>query len=58
VKESTMLAEIYLLQLELAAHASEKPAPKQDYNFVPFALEAVTPETFRSVQKSNERHLA
>lgn len=37
-----MLAEIYLLQLELAAQAAEdeKSAVKHDYDFVPFQLDA------------------
>lgn len=53
-----MLAEIYLLQLELAAQASEKSAPKQDYDFVPFSLEAFPPEKAPRKSKQNERPAA
>ena len=35
-----MLAQIYLLQLELAAQASQKPQPKPEPAFVPFSIES------------------
>jgi hypothetical protein len=52
-----MLAEIYLLQLELAAQAAEKRTPKEDYDFVPFSLDAFASETARP-KKHNERSAA
>jgi hypothetical protein len=36
-----MLAEIYLLQLELAANARESRQPVTEPQFVPFSLEAL-----------------
>ena len=50
-----MLAEIYLLQLELAADAREKFGTKHDYNFVPFSLEAFASEKPRFEPRKNER---
>jgi hypothetical protein len=56
--KNTMLAEIYLLQLENAAQAAEKRALKQDYDFVPFSLDAFASEKARPMKKHNERSAA
>jgi hypothetical protein len=53
-----MLAEIYLLQLELAAHASEKSAAKKDCDFVPFSLDSFASERAPRTSKRNERSVA
>ena len=50
-----MLAEIYLLQLELAADARENSASKHDYDFVPFSLETFTSEKTRPNPSKSER---
>ena len=50
-----MLAEIYLLQLELAAEAREKSVRKHDYDFVPFSLESFASERTRIEPAKSDR---
>jgi hypothetical protein len=52
-----MLAEIYLLQLELATQTSEKSVTTPDYDFVPFSLDAFIAEKARVAAKHERPRL-
>jgi hypothetical protein len=52
-----MLAEIYLLQLELAAKAREGRLPVTEPEFVPFSLEALQAKSAR-MRESQDRAAA